>query len=70
MKKGWFSMISCLFLMSCVNNDQGPVKINLDSVGKKFDSSAERIWDSTKLRSKKLKDKVLDKLNQKDSVSN
>lgn len=55
-------------LFSC-NND-GPVKIKIDSVGKKFDSSAEKIWDSTKEKSKELKNKIINKINQRDSVVN
>ena len=39
----------------------------MDSLGKKFDSSAEKIWDSTKEKGKELKNKIKDKIENKDS---
>ena len=52
--------------MAC-NNSGSSTKVKLDSIGKKFDSSANRIWDSTKEKAKDIKNNIENKLEQKDS---
>jgi hypothetical protein len=60
MKKVGFLMIMAGFLAACSNSE--PVKVDLSKAGKKFDSSAGRIWDSTKREAKELGEKIKDKV--------
>jgi hypothetical protein len=54
-------------LFSGCNND-GSVKVKMDSLGKKFDSSAQRLYDSAKEKGKELKENIKNKLENKDSA--
>lgn len=40
----------------------------MDSLGKKFDSSAERLYDSAKEKGRELKENIKNKLDNKDSA--
>ena len=59
-------LIVAVALGGC-NND-GPVKIKMDSLGKKFDSSAQRLYDSAKEKGRELKENIKNKLDNKDSA--
>ncbi|HEU0063550.1 MAG TPA: hypothetical protein VFQ58_00905 [Flavisolibacter sp.] len=48
-------------------NDNGEVKAKIDSVGKKFDSSAQRLYDTAKEKGRELKDKIKEKLDNNDA---
>jgi len=63
-KLGFFTLV--LVFTAC-NNSSG-LSEKVDSLSKKIDSGAERIWDSTKAGAKRLKDKIDDKLDGKDSL--
>jgi hypothetical protein len=65
-KAGFVILIGCL-VMAC-NNGGSSTENKLDSIGKKFDSSAARIWDSTKEKAKTAKERVENKLKQRDSA--
>ena len=65
-KLGLFALI---LVFSACNNSSG-LSEKVDSLSKKIDSGAERIWDSTKAGAKRLKDKIDDKLDGKDSSGN
>lgn len=52
---------------SCANNSSS-TDVKLDSIGKKFDTSAERIWDSTKEKARAIKERIENKLNKRDSA--
>jgi len=56
-----------MILLAGCNND-GSVKVKMDSLGKKFDSSAQRLYDSAKERGRELKENIKEKLNNKDSA--
>jgi len=62
-----------IILMGCIlcacNDTGSSTRIKIDSIGRKFDTSAERIWDSTKVKAKEIKEKIENKLDQKDSAS-
>ena len=53
--------------MAC-DNDGSSTRNKMDSLGKKFDSSAERIWDSTKEKARELKENIENKLDKRDSA--
>ena len=59
-------MMVMILLAGC-NND-GSVKVKMDSLGKKFDSSAQRLYDSAKEKGRELKENIKEKLNNKDSA--
>jgi hypothetical protein len=61
------SVILMVGAMMACNNSGSSTKVKLDSIGKKFDSSANRIWDSTKEKAKDIKNNIENKLEQKDS---
>ncbi len=65
-KLGLFFLMVCA-LTAC-NNSGSSTQNKLDSIGKKFDSSADRVWDSTKGRAREIKERVENKLEQKDLV--
>jgi len=60
-------MLGCI--LSACNDTGSSTRIKIDSIGRKFDTSAERIWDSTKVKAKEIKEKIENKLDQKDSAS-
>ena len=64
-------MILAFALCSC-NNDGVSIKVKVDSVGRKFDTAAEKLYDSTKSKAKDLKNVIKDRFdkNDSDSVSN
>ena len=57
-------------LLAACNNEGTSTKAKLDSLGKDFDSSAERLWDSTKEKAKDLKGKIEQRLEKRDSAQN
>lgn len=66
MQKLGFLLFFAFFLSAC--NNSGKIESQIDSLSKKIDTTAEKVWDSTKAGFNKIKDKVEDKLDQKDSA--
>ena len=58
---------SILVLAAC-NNSNTVTEQKLDSMGRKFDSTAGRVWDSTKEKAKDLRDNIEKRLERKDST--
>lgn len=54
-------------MMACSNNGSS-TEVKLDSIGQKFDSSAGRVWDSTKEKAKDIKERIEQKLDGNDSI--
>ncbi len=69
MKKAGFVIIVLGALVSGCSDSGSSTRVKIDSIGRKFDTSAERIWDSTKEKAKEIKEKIENKLDQKDSAS-
>jgi hypothetical protein len=67
MKKAGFVILMGCLMTACTNSGSS-TQNKLDSIGKKFDSSANRIWDSTKEKARDIKEKVENKLEQRDSA--
>jgi hypothetical protein len=63
-KMGVFAIV---LVFSACNNSSG-LSEKVDSLSKKIDSGAEKIWDSTKAGAKRLKDKIDKKLDGNDST--
>ncbi|MGN6164717.1 MAG: hypothetical protein ACTHOF_09270 [Flavisolibacter sp.] len=61
-------VISIAGMMAACSNGDSSTKVKLDSIGKKFDSSASRVWDSTKEKAKDIKNSIENKLERKDSA--
>lgn len=72
MKKSGVLAVILVFALSACNNDGVSIKVKVDSVGRKFDTAAEKLYDSTKNKAKDLKNIIKDRFdkNEKDSVSN
>ena len=68
MQKPGFLILIVLTLSAC--NNSGKIESKVDSLSKKIDTTAEKVWDSTKAGFKRIKEKVEDKLDQKDSTGN
>jgi hypothetical protein len=66
MKRAGFVLIVLGLLTACTNSSDS--KIRIDSIGKKFDSAAERTMDTAIRKGKGLKDKIKEKFNNKDSL--
>ena len=60
-------LILTLGLVAC--SDSASVKIKVDSVGKKFDTTAERLYDTAKGKMKDLKERIEDRVNDRDTVN-
>jgi hypothetical protein len=63
-----FVILVMIVLAGCSNN-QSSTSEKLDSIGKKFDSSAGRIWDSTKEKAKDIKAGLENRFNKEDSAT-
>jgi hypothetical protein len=59
-----------LFLLGISCNQNGTsTESKLDSIGKKFDSVAEKTWDSTKSKAEEIREKVEGMIENKDSLN-
>lgn len=67
MKKRWLpGLILLLTMVSC--SDEGTVKVDIDSVGRKFDTTAERMYDTAKRKLEDLTEKIENKVKSKDTT--
>jgi hypothetical protein len=55
-------------LMSACNETGDATDRKLDSLERRIDTTAEKVWDSTKARAKDLKERIEEKLENRDSV--
>ena len=55
-------------LVSACNETGDSTERKLDSLERRIDTTAEKVWDSTKARAKDLKEQIEEKLEQRDSV--
>ena len=66
MQKPGYLLFFAFTLSAC--NNSGKIESKVDSLSKKIDTTAGKVWDSTKAGFKKIVDKVEDKLDKKDST--
>ncbi|HEX6334349.1 MAG TPA: hypothetical protein VFZ78_08985 [Flavisolibacter sp.] len=57
-----------MFVVAGCNDRSTSAESKIDSIGKKFDSTAERVWDSTKEKAKDIRDRIENRFDKKDSV--
>ena len=69
MKKAGFVIIVMGCIVSACSDNGSSTRVKIDSIGRKFDTSADRIWDSTKEKAKEIKEKIENKLDPKDSAT-
>lgn len=67
MKKTGLILLTVLAMVSC-NNSGSITEGKLDSIGEKLDSSADRIWDSTRQKAGDIKDRIENRLERRDSA--
>lgn len=66
--KGSCVVLSMVFLgFSCKQNSSSTEQ-KLDSIGTKFDSVAEKTWDSTKSKAREIRDKVEGMIENRDTI--
>jgi len=57
-------------LAACNNGANDRVENNLDSLGQKVDSAANKLWDSAKKEGRELKERIETRLEKKDTTEN
>jgi hypothetical protein len=57
-------ILSVALVMTACNNDGGSTEEKLDSLGNKIDTTAEKVWDSTKETYKDVREEVKDRLDR------
>lgn len=67
MKKTAFVVLMAVFALSC-NNEGGITEQKLDSLEERIDTTADKVWDSTKAKAKELKERIEQKLENRDSL--
>lgn len=67
MKKLLFLAFVAIFAVSCTDEGTNNT-INVDGLGEKIDSGANKVWDSTKAKADRLEDKIDSKIDIKDSA--
>jgi len=67
MKQAGVAILIAGLIISC-DSEGSSTKLKLDSIGKKFDSVAGKTWDSTREKAEDLKEKIENKLEQRDSA--
>ena len=68
--KRFFAMLVIAGLLTACNENGNTIEGKLDSLGDRIDTTAEKIWDSTKAKAKDIKEDVEERLedNDKDST--
>jgi hypothetical protein len=61
MKRVCVFAVAVLGLISCSNIGESTA-VPVDSLGKKFDKAAEKLWDSTKQKAKDVRDTIKKRL--------
>jgi hypothetical protein len=64
-----FLVIAIAFLLISCDQTSSTTEQKLDSIGKKFDSTANRTWDSTKSKARDIKEKVEGMIENRDSAN-
>jgi hypothetical protein len=56
-------------LVSACNESGDSTERKLDSLERRIDTTAEKVWDSTKARAKDLKEQIEEKFEERDSAN-
>ena len=64
-----FLVFAIAFLLISCDQTSSTTEQKLDSIGKKFDSTANRTWDSTKSKARDIKEKVEGMIENRDSAN-
>lgn len=62
-------LLFCMVLTGCNENGDSTER-KLDSLERRIDTTAEKVWDSTKSKAKELKERIENRLERRDSVKN
>ena len=54
--------------MSACNENGDSTERKLDSLERRIDTTAEKVWDSTKAKAKDLKERIEEKFEERDTV--
>lgn len=67
MKKAAFIVLMAVLAASC-NYEGSSTERKLDSLEERIDTTADKVWDSTKAKAKELKERIEQKLENRDSL--
>lgn len=67
--KGILGFLLVGVLVSACNETGDSTERKLDSLERRIDTTAEKVWDSTKARAKDLKEQIEEKFEERDSVN-
>lgn len=67
MKRGIGLLVVVLLLAAC-NNEGDSTERKMDSLEQRIDTTAEKVWDSTKAKAKDLKERIEEKIERHDSA--
>lgn len=67
MKRGTGLLVMVLLLAAC-NNEGDSTERKMDSLEQRIDTTAEKVWDSTKAKAKDLKERIEQKIERHDSA--
>lgn len=65
-----FFIVLLGFSISACNDTGTNINVNVDSLSEKIDTTAEKIWDSTKAKAKVLKEKVEEAIEKRKDSGN
>ncbi|HEY1112840.1 MAG TPA: hypothetical protein VGE66_04745 [Chitinophagaceae bacterium] len=61
-------LMSLALLLASCNNEGDSTERKLDSLETRIDTTAEKVWDSTKAKAKELKERIEQRIERRDSV--
>lgn len=64
--KKWTGILAGAFLLAACNNEGDSTERKLDSLETRIDTTAEKVWDSTKAKAKDLKERIEEKIENRD----
>lgn len=64
--KKWTGILAGALLLAACNNEGDSTERKLDSLETRIDTTAEKVWDSTKAKAKDLKERIEEKIENRD----
>jgi hypothetical protein len=62
------SILALSVLFAACNENNGSTEQKIDSLERRIDTTAEKVWDSTKAKAKELKDRIEQRFDNRDST--
>lgn len=65
--KKFLGLMAVVVLLAACNNEGDATERKLDSLENRIDTTAEKVWDSTKAKAKELKERIEQKIENRDA---